>query len=57
MVNTEQKVYKNETWFNYNILNIVVNTELRQLQYVNIKYYNILNIVVNTEHLAIRQHR
>ena len=36
---------------NYNILNIVVNTEHFKLFYSVIKYYNILNIVVNTEHV------
>ena len=49
MVNTEQadKVYFEN--LDYNILNIVVNTELGELNIKTIKYYNILNIVVNTE--------
>ena len=34
---------------NYNILNIVVNTEQEQPIYKAELYYNILNIVVNTE--------
>ena len=34
---------------NYNILNIVVNTEPSIFNPTNIIYYNILNIVVNTE--------
>ena len=34
---------------NYNILNIVVNTELMSEELQKYKYYNILNIVVNTE--------
>ena len=34
---------------NYNILNIVVNTELRFDWFFKLFYYNILNIVVNTE--------
>ena len=49
MVNTEQDnpfCVKN---VNYNILNIVVNTELTALRPETIDYYNILNIVVNTE--------
>ena len=35
--------------FNYNILNIVVNTELENMDKVLSDNYNILNIVVNTE--------
>ena len=34
---------------NYNILNIVVNTEPMAWESGNGAYYNILNIVVNTE--------
>ena len=34
---------------NYNILNIVVNTELRFSSLIELSDYNILNIVVNTE--------
>ena len=33
----------------YNILNIVVNTELIIDEFQRLSYYNILNIVVNTE--------
>ena len=33
----------------YNILNIVVNTEQCIIIIYSLKYYNILNIVVNTE--------
>ena len=40
------------TSLNYNILNIVVNTEPNVASYRNTGYYNILNIVVNTEHKA-----
>ena len=36
----------------YNILNIVVNTELLLLNLANLAHYNILNIVVNTEPLV-----
>ena len=35
---------------NYNILNIVVNTEPAPGNGMTQSYYNILNIVVNTEH-------
>ena len=35
---------------NYNILNIVVNTEPKLVNYRLFHNYNILNIVVNTEH-------
>ncbi len=37
----------------YNILNIVVNTELVLKSPALLNYYNILNIVVNTEHNII----
>ena len=36
-------------FINYNILNIVVNTELLHLYSAFLFHYNILNIVVNTE--------
>ena len=35
--------------YNYNILNIVVNTEQTVLLMIILMHYNILNIVVNTE--------
>ena len=40
---------------NYNILNIVVNTELTTKITLNDYNYNILNIVVNTERKLIHQ--
>ena len=39
----------------YNILNIVVNTELVSTRPNQYYYYNILNIVVNTEPTVRRQ--
>ena len=49
MVNTEHVATENHGSDNYNILNIVVNTE-PWLLYGRIEPdYNILNIVVNTE--------
>ena len=38
---------------NYNILNIVVNTELVRKSPDLLNYYNILNIVVNTEQSVV----
>ena len=49
MVNTEHRVRKRPAIKNYNILNIVVNTEPSFLNIISPCYYNILNIVVNTE--------
>ena len=49
MVNTEQSSRTKEKIYNYNILNIVVNTELNRPFLGGYFYYNILNIVVNTE--------
>ena len=49
MVNTEHKQLPTKIIFNYNILNIVVNTEPWSPSGVFWVYYNILNIVVNTE--------
>ena len=49
MVNTEPVILYDTEIYYYNILNIVVNTELGgNLMLVGI-HYNILNIVVNTE--------
>ena len=41
----------NDAQINYNILNIVVNTEHYSIDHDLRTNYNILNIVVNTEHL------
>ena len=49
MVNTEQEAHINLQPDNYNILNIVVNTELAIKNSEDKINYNILNIVVNTE--------
>ena len=49
MVNTERDGLCPIFPLNYNILNIVVNTELKQTLIMQLSYYNILNIVVNTE--------
>ena len=49
MVNTEQLAYIYQVGVDYNILNIVVNTELSLQDQISIINYNILNIVVNTE--------
>ena len=49
MVNTEPSAPQYDTKANYNILNIVVNTERDALIEKIINNYNILNIVVNTE--------
>ena len=49
MVNTEQVHVGTEFSSNYNILNIVVNTEPNLNTHPKGAYYNILNIVVNTE--------
>ena len=50
MVNTELPRIKHLINIYYNILNIVVNTELRWRIWSPKWNYNILNIVVNTEH-------
>ena len=49
MVNTEHILDIYMLFDNYNILNIVVNTEPFWFRPHSKKYYNILNIVVNTE--------
>ena len=49
MVNTELLVRAVNRKRNYNILNIVVNTERNPSLDIEIDDYNILNIVVNTE--------
>ena len=51
MVNTEQETLAYYYIWYYNILNIVVNTELNSNNRDTTEYYNILNIVVNTERL------
>ena len=50
MVNTELFLKILKVLLNYNILNIVVNTEPPVIGLIEIFHYNILNIVVNTEH-------
>ena len=49
MVNTERRGYIFRGRGDYNILNIVVNTEHILGVIGQAGYYNILNIVVNTE--------
>ena len=49
MVNTEPKLLSILVIYNYNILNIVVNTEHGEIVDGGMLNYNILNIVVNTE--------
>ena len=49
MVNTEHMICEKFNQDNYNILNIVVNTELNRPFLGGYFYYNILNIVVSTE--------
>ena len=49
MVNTEHMAIRQYRQSHYNILNIVVNTELPTAVYDCVPDYNILNIVVNTE--------
>ena len=49
MVNTERQFTTPFDFIHYNILNIVVNTELINSGVSLISDYNILNIVVNTE--------
>ena len=49
MVNTEPTGFAYGSQGYYNILNIVVNTELNPSDDIMRIYYNILNIVVNTE--------
>ena len=49
MVNTELVDYNHRELVDYNILNIVVNTEPTLDYLANHLNYNILNIVVNTE--------
>ena len=51
MVNTEQGNSDYYDVDNYNILNIVVNTEPQQFMTACPENYNILNIVVNTEQI------
>ena len=53
MVNTERADIFQVTDINYNILNIVVNTERKHRKPKIRHYYNILNIVVNTEHFIM----
>ena len=53
MVNTERNDKYDYYNPDYNILNIVVNTELVNITIACSIYYNILNIVVNTERLVI----
>ena len=53
MVNTEPIYYLITIWADYNILNIVVNTELNKITAMKRIDYNILNIVVNTELLVV----
>ena len=50
MVNTELLSPFFKKGVDYNILNIVVNTERGTEPAGGYAYYNILNIVVNTEH-------
>ena len=54
MVNTELPTAVYDCVPDYNILNIVVNTEPVRVSGGYSSDYNILNIVVNTEH---KQHR
>ena len=54
MVNTELLESQLPTEANYNILNIVVNTEPPTFFSKILWYYNILNIVVNTERLKFK---
>ena len=49
MVNTELPTAVYDCVPDYNILNIVVNTERGNYRYWSQAHYNILNIVVNTE--------
>ena len=49
MVNTEPSGVFEVSEVYYNILNIVVNTELILRWHGKVENYNILNIVVNTE--------
>ena len=49
MVNTERELLPTSLPLHYNILNIVVNTELIMRKLLDLMNYNILNIVVNTE--------
>ena len=49
MVNTERKSFIYKYGNDYNILNIVVNTEPATSYTASTSNYNILNIVVNTE--------
>ena len=50
MVNTELTLTFSDKYLDYNILNIVVNTEPLGQSNMGSADYNILNIVVNTEH-------
>ncbi len=54
MVNTERDDRFDFYNPDYNILNIVVNTERLNLKGQTSLHYNILNIVVNTELVAAR---
>ena len=53
MVNTELDTDTGAILSDYNILNIVVNTERINVAIKQHRYYNILNIVVNTELLTL----
>ena len=53
MVNTEQSRQFDLYCLDYNILNIVVNTEPVYKPNDDTPYYNILNIVVNTEQAVL----
>ena len=50
MVNTELTGRKIKYFADYNILNIVVNTELMRIYSPAPKHYNILNIIINTDY-------
>ena len=56
MVNTEPMATRQYRQSNYNILNIVVNTEQRKYSRPALVNYNILNIVVNTEQFSINDY-
>ncbi len=50
MVNTEPVINLRIKSAYYNILNIVVNTELMRIYSPAPKHYNILNIIINTDY-------
>ena len=50
MVNTEPEYINALYLLDYNILNIVVNTELMRIYSPAPKHYNILNIIINTDY-------